>query len=340
MVYSALFDNVLSRLDTEKAHHGAFSGIRAARFVTPILFPAVNAPVEVMGITFPNRFGLAAGFDKNGTGVVPLLNIGFGHVEVGTVTAKPQPGNPKPRLFRLVDDRAIINRMGFNNDGAAHVASRLHRLRDTKAGAKAVIGINIGKTKIVSPENAVADYVESARLLSGFADYLVVNVSSPNTPGLRDLQAVESLRPILQSVKEVAENQRKRVPLVVKIAPDLSDDDVFAVTDLALELGLDGISAANTTISRPESLQTSRSVIDAAGAGGLSGPILAPRAVEMVREIRARAGDSLAIIGVGGIVTQDDVRERIAAGADLVQGYTSFIYEGPTWPARMARASI
>lgn len=340
MVYRTFFDKVLTQTDTERIHHAAFTAIRAGRFATPAMFPVASKPVEVMGIEFPHRFGLAAGFDKNVKGVVPLLNLGFGHVEVGTITAHAQPGNPAPRLFRLTEDQCIINRMGFNNVGASEAASRLHRLRDTKAGAKAVIGVNIGKTKAVEPERAVDDYALSARLLAPFADYLVVNVSSPNTPGLRDLQAVESLRPILSRVKEIADQQSKRVPLVVKIAPDLSDGDIESVTDLALELGLDGISAANTTISRPASLNASPELIEQIGAGGLSGPILRERAVQIVQNIRAQAQDRLAIIGVGGVVTPEDVRERIAAGADLVQGYTAFIYEGPTWPSKMARAAI
>ncbi|NLC99068.1 MAG: quinone-dependent dihydroorotate dehydrogenase [Actinomycetales bacterium] len=340
MVYRTVFDKALTRTDPEQIHHVAFSAIRAGRFATPAMFPVSTKPVEVMGIEFPHRFGLAAGFDKNVKGVVPLSNLGFGHVEVGTITGQAQPGNPKPRLFRLVDDQCIINRMGFNNVGAAEAASRLHRLRATKAGAKAVIGVNIGKTKVVEPERAVDDYALSARLLAPFADYLVVNVSSPNTPGLRDLQAVESLQPILSVVKEIADQQRNRVPLVVKIAPDLSDEDIEAVTALALDLGLDGISAANTTIRRPESLNASREQIEQIGAGGLSGPILRDRAVEIVKNIRAQAQDRLAIIGVGGIVTADDVRERIEAGADLVQGYTAFIYEGPAWPSKMARAAM
>ncbi len=337
MAYDALFDTVFARMDPERIHERAFAAIRAARPATGLVYRVEPRPVTVMGIEFPHRFGLAAGFDKNARGVPGLLALGFGHVEIGTVTARPQPGNPRPRLFRLVDDRAIVNRMGFNNDGAAHVASRLHRLRETKAGRRAVIGVNIGKTKVVPAEQAAADYVESARLLTPYADYLVVNVSSPNTPGLRDLQAVESLEPILAAVKAVADtNHGRRVPLVVKIAPDLADGDVDAVTELALTLGLDGISATNTTIARPTSLSTPRSVVDAAGAGGLSGPVLADRALEVLRRIRSRAGDGLAVIGVGGVTTEADVRARIEAGADLVQAYTGFIYGGPSWPSRLA----
>jgi dihydroorotate dehydrogenase len=340
VVYRAFFDAVFRSMDPEKAHERAFSAIRVGGSAARIAFSQTREPRTVMGIEFPNAFGLAAGFDKNARAVPGLLALGFGHVEIGTVTARPQPGNPKPRLFRLIDDRAVVNRMGFNNDGAAQVASRLHRLRRTQVGRDAVIGVNIGKTKATAPEGAVADYVESARLLVPFASYLVVNVSSPNTPGLRDLQAVDELRPLLAAVKAVADqNQGRRVPLLVKIAPDLADADVDAVADLALELGLDGISATNTTIARPSSLVTDRAVVEAAGAGGLSGPVLAERATEVLVRLRARVGDRLAIIAVGGVTTPDDVRSRLAAGADLVQGYTGFIYEGPGWPGRLAAAS-
>lgn len=344
MVYQRLFDAVLSRWDPETAHERLLPLVRAGRLVSPVV-PAVAAPTTVMGVRFPHPFGLAAGFDKNAAAVPGLLALGFGHVEIGTVTARAQLGNPKPRLFRLVDDRAIVNRMGFNNVGAAEVASRLHRLRATRVGRDAVVGVNIGKTKVVEPEHAVDDYVESARLLAPYASYLVVNVSSPNTPGLRDLQAVDALRPILAAVREIADRsphphgRADGVPLVVKIAPDLADDDVDAVADLVTELGLDGISATNTTVERPASLRTDPATVDAAGAGGLSGPVLADRATAVLRRLRARVGADTALIGVGGITTEHDVRTRLAAGADLVQGYTGFIYEGPAWPARMAAAA-
>ncbi|KQO36071.1 MULTISPECIES: quinone-dependent dihydroorotate dehydrogenase [unclassified Aeromicrobium] len=337
MAYDALFSTVFARMDPEVAHEQAFRAIRLGGRLAAPLTSVPPAPRTVMGVEFPNAFGLAAGFDKNARAVPGLLGLGFGHVEVGTVTARPQPGNPRPRLFRLLEDEAIVNRMGFNNDGAAVVASRLHRLRRTRAGADAVIGVNIGKTKVVPAAEAVADYVESARLLAPYASYLVVNVSSPNTPGLRDLQAVDSLRPILEAVGDVT--AREGVPLVVKIAPDLADADVDAVADLALELGLDGISATNTTIARPDSLRTPRATVDAAGAGGLSGPVLADRSTEVLRRLRGRVGDRLALVGVGGVTTPQDVRDRLDAGADLVQAYTGFVYGGPLWPARLARAS-
>lgn len=344
MVYDVLFDNVFAHLDPEAAHEKAFAAIRVGGPALRRVVKVPEAPRTVMGVEFPNAFGLAAGFDKNAKAVPGLLALGFGHVEIGTVTARPQPGNPPPRAFRLLEDHALINRMGFNNDGAAVVAGRLHRLRRKAIGRDAAIGVNIGKTKAVPSEHAVEDYVESARLLAPYASYLVVNVSSPNTPGLRDLQAVEELRPLLAAVRDVTESASRwdggsRVPLVVKIAPDLADDDIDAVADLALELGLDGISATNTTTQRPPSLVSAPEVIDAAGAGGLSGPILRARAEEVLALLRSRVGNRLALISVGGVSTEDDVHKRLALGADLVQGYTGFIYGGPAWPARMARAA-
>ena len=295
-------------------------------------------PVEAMGIRFPNRLGLAAGFDKNAVGIDGLAALGFGHVEIGTVTGEPQPGNPTPRLFRLPADGAVVNRMGFNNHGAEVVARRLA----ARAGARGVrpgpvLGVNIGKTKVVPEEEAVGDYEKSAGLLAPYADYLVVNVSSPNTPGLRDLQAVEKLEPLLRAVRRRADEvTTDRVPLLVKIAPDLSDDDVLAVAELATGLGLDGIIATNTTISRA-GLATPAAEVEAIGAGGLSGRPLTERSLEVLRLLRGRVGDRLTLVGVGGITTCDDACARIDAGATLVQGYTAFVYEGPLWPARIVR---
>ncbi|KAJ1684323.1 hypothetical protein LUZ63_020616 [Rhynchospora breviuscula] len=296
-----------------------------------------------MGLEFPAVLGLAAGFDKNAEGVDALAALGFGSVEIGTVTAHPQPGNPLPRLFRLTGDRALVNRMGFNNAGAEAVAERLRRRqlarrRSGRAGGT-VLGVNIGKTKVVTEADAEADYRLSARLLAPYADYLVVNVSSPNTPGLRDLQAVERLAPILAGVREEADaaSGERRVPLLVKIAPDLDDDDVLAVADLAVADGLDGIVATNTTISR-EWLRSPQEQVDAAGAGGVSGAPLTRRSTEVLRLLRGRAGDALTLVGVGGIGTVDDARDRLAAGADLLQAYSAFIYEGPLWPSRTNRA--
>ena len=290
-----------------------------------------------MGLDFPALLGLAAGFDKNGVGIDALANLGFGFVEIGTITGEPQPGNPKPRLARLTADRAVVNRMGFNNDGAEAVAHRLATRRVDRTGRRAGVplGINIGKTKVVPEEVAVRDYEKSTALLAPYADYLVVNVSSPNTPGLRDLQAVAKLEPLLRAVRRRADDvTERRVPLLVKIAPDLVDDDVLAVADLAVELGLDGIVATNTTIAR-DGLRTPAPRVAQAGPGGLSGAPLRDRANEVVRLLRGRVGPGLTLVGVGGISTPQDALERLDAGADLVQAYTGFVYEGPWWPSRM-----
>ncbi len=315
-------------LPPERIHHLAFG---AMRFVTS--WPPTRAllarvlvtedPVlrnTVFGIEFPAPLGLAAGFDKNADGVDLWGPLGFGFAEVGTVTAQGQPGNPAPRLFRLPADRALVNRMGFNNHGAGAAASVM---RGRRGGIP--IGANIGKTKVTPTAEAAADYTASATLLGPLADFLVVNVSSPNTPGLRDLQAVESLRPILEAVQRVV-----TVPVLVKIAPDLSDDDIDAVADLAVELGLDGIVAANTTISRAD-LRTDADAVAEIGAGGLSGAPLADRSLEVLRRLYGRVGSEIALISVGGIETADQAWERILAGASLVQGYTGFVYGGPFW---------
>ncbi|WP_300343015.1 quinone-dependent dihydroorotate dehydrogenase [Nesterenkonia sp.] len=348
-LYRAAFRLVLSRMDPEQAHRLAVSGLRVAHrlglgaVLQRLTRPQESLRTRALGIDWPSPFGLAAGFDKSATAVLPLACLGFGHIEVGTVTAQPQPGNPAPRLFRLVQDQALINRMGFNNDGAAAVRRRLERtaariakLRERGAHAP-VVGVNIGKTKVVPLEGAVEDYLLSASTLAPVADYLVVNVSSPNTPGLRQLQEIEGLRPLLRAVGEEADAAAGRhVPLLVKIAPDLADDDVDAVAELVTELGLDGVIATNTTISR-ERLRSEASVVEAAGAGGLSGPVLAERSRQVLTRLRAGLGDSAAIISVGGVITADDVSERLRLGADLVQGYTGFIYQGPLWVRRINR---
>ncbi|GAB3762812.1 dihydroorotate dehydrogenase [Nocardioides ginsengisegetis] len=338
--YRLLFDHLLTRTDPERAHHAGFGAIRAAGPVLARL-PRHGTPVEAMGLTFPNVLGMAAGFDKNAVGIDGLAALGFGHVEIGTVTGEGQPGNPKPRLFRLPEDRAVINRMGFNNDGAEVVADRLaaRGRRGTEQGGP-VLGVNIGKTKVVPEDDApavLADYEKSARLLAPHADYLVVNVSSPNTPGLRNLQAVERLQPLLEHVRRTADAVTSaRVPLLVKIAPDLSDDDVVAVADMAGAIGLDGIIATNTTISR-EGLRTDVATVEEIGAGGLSGAPLTERALDVLTLLRKQVGPDLTLVSVGGITTVDDARARLDAGATLLQGYTAFIYEGPLWPTRILR---
>jgi dihydroorotate dehydrogenase len=287
--------------------------------------------VRALGLDLPSPLGLAAGFDKEAAHVDALSALGFGFVEIGTITAEPQPGNPRPRMFRLPADRALVNRMGFNNAGAQVAAARLARARDPGV----VVGVNIGKTKLA--EDAAADYRAGAQALAPHADYLVINVSSPNTPGLRDLQAVAQLEPLIAATREgLAAAGRTTVPLLVKIAPDLADEDVDAVADLALRTGLDGIVATNTTISR-DGLRSAADAVAGAGAGGLSGAPLADRSLAVLRRLRARLGDELVIVSVGGVENARDVADRLAAGATLVQAYTAFIYGGPLWPSRVQR---
>ncbi|HEU4489250.1 MAG TPA: quinone-dependent dihydroorotate dehydrogenase [Jiangellales bacterium] len=342
-VYRVLFDRVLRRVDAETAHLTGSAALRAAAAVPGLarLGARVLGPhdpalrVRALGLELPGPLGLAAGLDKDGRAVDALAGLGFAFVEVGTVTARPQPGNPRPRLVRLPDDRAVVNRMGFNNAGAAALRRRLHRRLARRGRTDVVVGVNIGRTKAVPEERAVDDYVTSTRALAPVADYLVVNVSSPNTPGLRDLQAVERLRPLLVAVRAAADQAAgRRVPLLVKIAPDLTDEDVLAVADLALDLGLDGIVATNTTTSR-DGLGSDPAKVAAAGPGGLSGPCLRARSVEVLRLLRARVGDRLVLVSVGGVSGAEDVWERIRAGATLVQAYTAFVYEGPAWPRRV-----
>ncbi|MCR2816968.1 quinone-dependent dihydroorotate dehydrogenase [Microbacterium jiangjiandongii] len=335
-MYPLLFRAVLTRLDPETAHHAAMTVIRAlgAKPVAPLVRrftrPAPQLQTQALGLTFDSPFGVAAGFDKDVTGAAGLWALGFGHVEVGTLTAIPQQGNPRPRLFRLVPDRAVVNRMGFNNHGAEAAASRLRALR--RRSKRAVLGVNIGKSRVVDVADATADYVTSTRLLAPLADYLVVNVSSPNTPGLRGLQAVETLRPLLEAVRDASGN----TPLLVKIAPDLPDDEIRAIARLAVDAGLSGIIATNTTISR-EGLVSDPAVVAAAGDGGLSGAPMKARSLAVLRVLRAAVPETFCVISVGGVETAGDVRERLDAGADLVQGYTGFLYRGPLWARQINR---
>jgi dihydroorotate dehydrogenase len=336
-MYPLMFRLLFRRMDAEKAHHLAFRWIRLAARI-PVLRTFVAAALaprhrglrtEAFGLKMHGPFGLAAGFDKNALAVDGLAMLGFDHVEIGTVTAQPQAGNPTPRLFRLVPDRALINRMGFNNDGSAAVAARLAARKEI---FRTTVGVNIGKTRSAAEHEAVSDYVTSTERLAGHADYLVVNVSSPNTPGLRDLQATAALRPLLTAVREAADRTvpERRVPLLVKIAPDLADEDVDAVADLALELGLDGIIATNTTVAR-DTLPLLADPAVIAQAGGLSGAPLADRSLAVLSRLYARVGDRITLVGVGGIDDAEDAWQRILAGATLVQGYSAFIYRGPLW---------
>ena len=342
-MYRFFYWLVLQRLPAEGTHKISFAALRVMVKVPGVAalmhrWFAPKAPelrVKAFGRELPGPLGLAAGFDKDAKGVRGLFALGFGFVEVGTVTAEAQPGNPRPRLFRLPADRALINRMGFNNDGALAAARRLER----RPGG--TIGINIGKTKRVTEDQALADFTASAVALAPLADYLVVNVSSPNTPGLRDLQAVDKLRPLLSAVRVACDtaSPMRRVPLLVKIAPDLADADIDAVADLALELGLDGIIATNTTIGR-SGLATKTSMVEKLGNGGMSGAPLKDRSLVVLRRLRARVGARVTLIAVGGIENADDAWQRICAGATLVQSYTGFIYGGPTWPRQIHRGLV
>ncbi|HEU5156721.1 MAG TPA: quinone-dependent dihydroorotate dehydrogenase [Streptosporangiaceae bacterium] len=346
-MYALVFSLILRRLPAETAHRASMAGLRAIAAVPGLTWllrrllgpndPALT--VRALGLEFPGPLGLAAGFDKDAEAPGALAAFGFGFIEVGTVTAEPQPGNPRPRLFRLPADRALVNRMGFNSQGSARVAGRLRRRDRAPARRRPVVGVNIGKTKAVPDDMAIADYVASTERLAACADFLVVNVSSPNTPGLRDLQAVRRLRPLLLAVREAADRTAdrtadRRVPLLVKIAPDLADDDIDAVADLALELGLDGIVATNSTIARDGLVSDPRL---AAEAGGLSGAPLKQRSLDVLKRLHGRVGDRLVLISVGGIETADDAWERLRSGATLVQAYTGLIYGGPLWPYKIHR---
>jgi dihydroorotate dehydrogenase len=285
--------------------------------------------VRALGMTLASPLGVAAGMDKGASWFEGLGALGFGFVEVGTVTAVAQPGNPGTRVWRIPEERALLNSMGFPNPGAEAVASRLRR----RSGQTAV-GTNLGKSMIVGTDRAGADYRTSVRTLAPCSDYIVLNVSSPNTPGLRELQAVEPLRALVADVRAELREIGQAVPLLVKLGPDLGDAEIDAVADVALELGLDGLVAVNTTVERRELIPSD---LDPAARGGISGAPLKERAAQVLRRIRARTGDELVLISVGGIETADDAWERILAGATLVQAYTGFVYGGPLWPRRINR---
>ena len=321
-----LLSKLLFLVPPERIHTWVFALLRAVTTPGPLRralarWLAPHDPLlasTVFGRRFPGPLGLAAGFDKDGTGLNAWGALGFGYAEIGTVTAAAQPGNPKPRMFRLPADHALLNRMGFNNHGAAALAKRLAHHE-----SQVPIAVNIGKTKATPAEHAVEDYAESAALVGPLAAFLVVNVSSPNTPGLRDLQAVESLRPILTAVRAAT-----TTPVLVKIAPDLSDSDIDDIAELAVELGLAGIVATNTTISRAGLVTPG---VDDLGPGGISGRPVAQRSAEVLRRLHRRVGDRLVLVSVGGIETVDDAWDRITSGASLLQGYTGFIYGGGLW---------
>ena len=336
MIYRLLYTLLLSRFDAERAHHVNGRGLRAANETAPLrrLLRTLLAPhdpalrVRALGLDFPSPLGLAAGFDKNAAGFDAYASLGFGFVEIGTVTAQGQPGNAGTRVFRLMRERALVNRMGFPNEGAAAAEARL-RGRDRAA---CVVGVNVGKTRLA--QDADADYQASVRRLAPHADYLVLNVSSPNTPGLRDMQAVDRLAELIAAVR-AALGDGARPPLLVKIAPDLGDEDLDAIADLALRERLDGLIATNTTIDR--GCLRDPAAPDVPAEGGISGAPLKPRSLAVLRRLHARTDGRLTLISVGGIETADDAWERIRAGATLVQSYTGFVYGGPLWPRRVNR---
>jgi dihydroorotate dehydrogenase len=325
LIYRLLFKLVLRRIDPERAHALASRSLRAVRatalgraIVRRVVGPTdERLQVRALGLTFPSPLGVAAGVDKDATWFEDLGALGFGFVEVGTVTAVAQEGNPRPRVTRLIQDRALLNRMGFPNPGARVVAERLRRRTGTP-----IVGVNVGKSMAAVLDEAGDDYRACVREVAPWADYLVINVSSPNTPGLREMQAVELLRPLIGDVRAELRETGTEVPLLIKLGPDLEDEALDAVARLALELELDGIVAVNTA---------------PAEGGGISGAPLKARALAILRFLRARVGDGMVLISVGGIETPDDASERIRAGATLVQAYTGFVYGGPGWPRRMNR---
>ncbi len=315
----------------EFIHHTTFKILKFLGHVpgVPFLFRSLflirDRKLErtLFGITFPNPVGLAAGFDKDAKLIDELAAFGFGFIEIGTLTPKPQPGNDKPRLFRLPKDQALINRMGFNNRGVDEAVIRL-----SKRKSDVIVGGNIGKNKITPNENAVDDYTYCFEALYPYVDYFVVNVSSPNTPNLRELQEKEPLKKLLNSVKGLNQQKEKPKPILLKIAPDLNEAQLNDVVEILIETKTDGVISTNTTISR-EGLTTDVETISSIGNGGLSGKPISKRATEVITFLRSKLGKDYPIIGVGGIMTSEDAIEKLKAGADLVQIYTGFIYEGP-----------
>ena len=328
-----LLRSFLFFFDPEKVHYFSMRWLRriakkpaGARYLKKNFTPEKDAPFTIFNIQFPNKVGLAAGFDKNAEYLHELELLGFGFVETGTVTPKPQPGNDKPRVFRLPKDKALVNRMGFNNDGATAVAARIKEYRNRYPASKMIIGGNIGKNKVTPNEEAWKDYEICFKALHNCVDYFVVNVSSPNTPGLRELQDKEPLTALLKHVMKLNSAKEKPKPVLLKIAPDLTNEQLSEIVEIVKEVKLTGIIATNTTISR-QGLTTATDVVKE--QGGLSGLPVKSRSTEVIRYLRQLAGKDLVIIGVGGIFTSEDAKEKLDAGADLLQVYTGFIYEGP-----------
>lgn len=325
-------------MNAEQAHHFTFKTLKVifqipgVKAITSLIFGSLKGKEkQVMGLHFKNPVGLAAGFDKDAKLYNELSAFGFGFIEVGTLTPEPQDGNPKPRLFRIVEDEAVINRMGFNNGGLDAAALRL-----AKKKTDIIIGGNIGKNKVTPNDVATSDYIKGVVALHNVVDYFVVNVSSPNTPNLRELQEKEPLKALLKEVKAKNEELGSK-PLMLKIAPDLTDGQLDDIVGIVNELQLSGVVATNTTISR-SGLKASQEKVAAMGAGGLSGKILRERSTQVVRYLRENLSEDIAIVAVGGIFTGKDAKEKLEAGADLVQVWTGFLYEGPAMVRRMLRS--
>jgi dihydroorotate dehydrogenase len=337
-MYKGLIRPLLFLMNAEQAHHFTFKTLKVlfqipgVKAITSLFFGSLKGrEKQVMGLHFKNPVGLAAGFDKDAKLYNELSAFGFGFIEVGTLTPKPQDGNPKPRLFRIVEDEAVINRMGFNNGGLDAAALRL-----AKKKTDIIIGGNIGKNKVTPNDVATSDYIKGVEALHDVVDYFVVNVSSPNTPNLRELQEKEPLKALLKEVKAKNEELGAK-PLMLKIAPDLTDGQLDDIVGIVNELKLSGVVATNTTISRA-GLKASQEKVAAMGAGGLSGKILRERSTEVVRYLRNKLSGDIAIVAVGGIFTGKDAKEKLDAGADLVQVWTGFLYEGPAMVRRMLRS--
>ena len=342
-MYKSLIRPFLFRFDPEKIHHFTFRCIAAIHKLpgmSALLRGSFTVKDErlkrkVFGLEFENPVGLAAGFDKDGKLFEELASFGFGFIEVGTVTPKPQAGNPKPRLFRLPSDKALINRMGFNNEGVDALVERLRH----RENHNLIIGGNIGKNKTTPNEQAIEDYLYCFDRLFDYVDYFVVNVSSPNTPNLRDLQDKKPLTDLLNSLQEENSQKHTSKPILLKIAPDLTDAQLDDIIDIVRITRIPGIIATNTTINRA-GLKTPTSIVESAGMGGLSGKPLKARSTEVIRYLHTKSGGKFPIIAVGGIYTAEDAREKLDAGASLVQVYTGFIYEGPAMVKKINRGLL
>ncbi len=336
-MYKFLIRPILFLIDPEFVHHFTFRFIKFVSLlpgVIPLLrqlFTLDHPMLErrILGLTFKNPVGLAAGFDKDAKLINELGCFGFGFIEIGTITPKAQTGNEKPRLFRLPADQGLINRMGFNNEGASAAVERLKKRSST-----VLVGGNIGKNKITANDQAAADYLACLETLDPYVDYFVVNVSSPNTPGLRELQEKEPLKKLLNQVKQLSQTKVKPKPILLKIAPDLTTGQLDDIVEILKETGTDGVIATNTTLSR-YGLSAGDEEIKKIGAGGLSGKPLQKKSNEVIKYLRGQLGPGYPIIGVGGIMTPDDAVEKILAGADLIQVYTGFVYEGPAFVKRI-----